>query len=491
MRKSFFSPKLLVASILYFSLIVITALYITIPDSASEEYRYTIQVLFKYLVMPCFLVTTAVLSYKILSGISASCKSIIKLGIVGIVCVLVPILSPNIYQVHWIFGICYSLCWIAGTLCLALFCFAMVRKLKGFSSGIFSILGTLFFLWMGAETLFLVFSQTEDGKYSYVKTSKHVLNNDASPDIRPIEKKSGLYLLQPAHASHSVADAVRRYDKTLYDVRYTLDKYGHRVVAIHTEKPKADLLLFGCSYTFGHGLENEQTWPWKLSIDLGPDWLVTDYALNGFGAQQMLGMLEEHELEPLPQAPRREALFLSIRAHIHRHTGIYYSNKSIKYKLVDNKLEREGYNTDSALHIIPSLPFILNGSQCARGLAQYLAASYINKNQEELLATYAAMIIRSSQILKKEYGTRLTVLLWPDIEDLAPILEKENIPVLFARAFLKSWDSPNNEQEYQIVPKYEVHPNEKVTDELAVGIADYFKKLADSSAKNAMPINNP
>ncbi len=66
-------------------------------------------------------------------------------------------------------------------------------------------------------------------------------------------------------------------------------------------------------------------------------------------------------------------------------------------------------------------------------------------------------------------------MLWPGIEEAAPLLEKEGIPVLLAQDFLPSYTG--NGLPYHIVPHIETHPNEKAANELAAGLADYYRRV--------------
>lgn len=119
-----------------------------------------------------------------------------------------------------------------------------------------------------------------------------------------------------------------------------------------------------------------------------------------------------------------------------------------------------------------ALSFYLNGSQSARALSASIEAGYFKRRHDELLAAYAAIIVRSSRLLKDKLGARLMVMLWPGIEEAAPLLAKEGIPVLLARDFLPYYTG--NGLPYHIVPHIESRPNEKAANELAAGLEDFF-----------------
>lgn len=456
--------------------LVESILFLTIPDSAGAESRYLAG---RLLIFPAALALLAALWLMLRAA--AGWSTIFAAA--GAACLAAPALSPNAYSLHWGFSVLYSVLWAAGALFIGVFCFVQAGRIKNFSAGLLTALGTLFFLWGGAEIFFLVTDQPEDGKYDASGESRHVLAGAAQAGFSMIEKKFGISPRRPDHPSGSSAKLMRRYGKELFDAKYTFDRQGRRIVPVNPEKPLADLLLFGCSFTFGEGLSDEETWAWRLSQDLGPDWQVTNYSFFGYGAQQMLGMLEEKELEPEPKAPMREALFLGIRPHIYRFTGLFfYKFKSLKYKMADGRLERAGYTTDSPLQLIAGLPEIFNGSQAARALSELLISAYVKRHERELLETYAAIITASSRILREAYGARLTALLWGDLDDLAPLLAKENIPTLRVSDFLKM---PEDAAAYKIAPGWDLHPNARASAELAAGLSKYYKALLTESRKAA------
>lgn len=442
--------------------------YFGVPDSAAPEYRRLAARLFPCVAALAFWAAGALWLYR-------RCGKAWALGLAGLACLFAPVLGPEAVYIHWIWGVLYSLLWLFGALALGLFCFIMAGRIKNFTAGIFSVLGTLFLLFSAAESCYLALDQPEDGRYEVSWESRHVRADEARAGFNLVEKKVGVYPAQPSHPSHASAKAFRRYNQELYDVKYTFDKNGHRIVPVNPENPEADLLLFGCSYTFGEALEDEEAWAWKLSQDLGPDWRVTNYSFSAFGAQQMLGMLEDDELEPAPSAPLREALFFGIWHQIFRHTGLVFpKRKSVRYIMENGRPVQAGYTTESPLRLIAGIPEFFNGSQAARGLSNIITSAYMTRFAREHMDLYAAMLVRSSRLLKEKYNARLTVLLWDDLEGLAPALEKEGLPVLFVNKLFKT---PGDLRVYQIMGEYEGHPNQRAADEIAEGLSAYYKKL--------------
>lgn len=475
-RKKIFWILSLVCAILAAGIFAANSL---IQPGDSEEYIYTIKCVYKWCFIPlcCFALISNPLSISLLSFSAASRRLWMWYTALGAVFTAIPLLSPPISDLNWVFGYVFSAFWLIGFFLLAFGLFIGGVKLNNNWSSILCLLGTLLFILCIVEASQIGSATYEDSIRGDSANSKYVLAGEA--DSKPPMRDSSIGRV-PGKSSHPTASFGHRdlmFDTPVYDARYTFDDMGRRILPA-APKARNDLLIFGCSFTFGCGLENEQTWAWLLAKDLGPDWRLANYAYNGFGLQHMLGMLEDNMISP-PTGQFRQALFLAIKDHIRRFTGLF-SLKSLWYDMEDGKLVRKGFTTESPYAPIIKIPAIFNGSKAARWLASSLSGFIYGRNLERFKAAYVEMLVESAKILKDKYGTDLTVLLWPDIEDIAPELEKRHIRILFARQMLVDWDA-KGEAVYHIVPKQEVHPNAKAAVELAAGLAGFYRSLAAAS----------
>ena len=78
-----------------------------------------------------------------------------------------------------------------------------------------------------------------------------------------------------------------------YDVVYSLDG-GQRVASAHPPSGPA-IIATGTSFTFGHGLNDQDTWPWLLQEQL-PAYHVMNVACMGYGTDQALLAAERQVL---------------------------------------------------------------------------------------------------------------------------------------------------------------------------------------------------
>jgi hypothetical protein len=123
----------------------------------------------------------------------------------------------------------------------------------------------------------------------------------------------------PAHGARATSkkevDAV-----TIYDVVYTVDEMGRRVTPPPTIPGGPLVLFFGCSNTFGEGVEDNETLPSSFAA-LVPSATVLNYGFCGYGPQQMLAMLEDGRLDAVVHDRDVIAIYMYIDAHVSRAVG--------------------------------------------------------------------------------------------------------------------------------------------------------------------------
>lgn len=453
---------------------ILLLLYLTLPQDASPEYIYTVKILNKAC-LPSLLLIALITRWFATSFFSSLRRRWKIMAIVGVALLLIPFLAPPIDQLSWRIGYVLSVCWMAGTLCAALVLFAVAAKIESSFSGVLCLAGSLALAFSCMEGYLLLTPQTQDALLDDSRHSKYVLSNQAviqgsnscGTDVGTFPKASGAPVFE--------AQRTLKFDHELFDVRYGFDAQGRRVTPASDAKPQAELLLFGCSFTFGYGLEDQETWAWKLGKLLGPAWRLSNYAYNGFGPQQMLTRLEEGMVES-PSAPERAALFLAIGHQIRRNAGLVYRH-NVRYVLrEDGRLERDGFTSDSPYTVLFLLPNYFNGSQLVRHISTGITEFFANYYHNDFTKTYLAILEKSSRLLREKYNASLTVLLWPDVEYLEPELRQRGIVTLRARAMLPDWEATKGDA-YVIDPKWERHPNARAARELAEGLAAYFRPL--------------
>jgi hypothetical protein len=84
----------------------------------------------------------------------------------------------------------------------------------------------------------------------------------------------------------------------LYDVVYGVTTDGHRRTSAQPPESAPIIIATGCSFTFGHAIRDEDTWPWQLQERL-PGYHVMNVAVMAYGTDQAL-LAAERQLNNSP-----------------------------------------------------------------------------------------------------------------------------------------------------------------------------------------------
>jgi len=151
---------------------------------------------------------------------------------------------------------------------------AATRSARWWMPAVFTIAGTIVLLF-GFVAVDVVLSYDHDTQANPGETMDRIHQPDPVLAWVPLPGASGRHTY-PGN----------------FDASYTIDDEGFRVVP---DSPGATrrLYLFGDSYTFGHGVDDADTFAARLASEhLSEEIQVVNAGVNGYGISQMLGRLE-------------------------------------------------------------------------------------------------------------------------------------------------------------------------------------------------------
>jgi hypothetical protein len=96
----------------------------------------------------------------------------------------------------------------------------------------------------------------------------------------------------------------------VYRATYTIDQFGRRCLPLdnNTMANSGYICLFGCSFTFGEGVEDDETLSYFLAKQTSTR--IYNYGFCGYGPQQMLSLLKSGKLTN--EIPARDGIFLYV-----------------------------------------------------------------------------------------------------------------------------------------------------------------------------------
>jgi hypothetical protein len=108
--------------------------------------------------------------------------------------------------------------------------------------------------------------------------------------------------------------------KLLFDVAVSTDENGLRITP-PAPQAKESILFFGCSYTFGHGVNDSETFPYLVGAATAGKYAVYNFGFNGYGPNQMLAALQSGWAETVVRQPPILVVYLAIPDHVRRVWG--------------------------------------------------------------------------------------------------------------------------------------------------------------------------
>ncbi|OAD23229.1 conserved hypothetical protein, membrane [Candidatus Thiomargarita nelsonii] len=265
-------------------------------------------------------------------------------------------------------------------------------------------------------------------------------------------------------------------NELLYDVTYSINPYGLRVTPEPTKKDKkACILFFGGSFTFGEGVNDEQSMPYLVGLKSG--YRTYNFGFHGYGPHQMLAALEHDLVEETIDCMPTHIIYQVIMGHVSRSAGhSRWDKHGPKYILgEDGKVKYQGHFDDQT--ISSWLGKVRDKSTIYRKIFQNGSYIFVNKQDVELFIQIVNSAKKISKHLFKE--SLFHVILWdpsPSSNDtnvqhynmIMKGFNKNHIRVHLVSDILPSY---KNKVKYAISP-HDWHPNYLAHDLISYYIVD-------------------
>jgi len=198
------------------------------------------------------------------------------------------------------------------------------------------------------------------------------------------------------------------HGEQIYDVVYTVDDSGLRVSPpAATNAPQDCVLFFGGSFTFGEGLEDDETMPYRVGVRAGGRFRVRNFGFSGYGPHQMLAAIQSGFVEHAAHCRPRFAIYQAVYHHVVRSAGLWtWDRHGPRYLLGEDGRPIRSGNFDSEHD--PTRPLrALEKSGVATALRRRAMDVGPGDATEDDVALFRAIV---------EESRRLLVEKWPDLE---------------------------------------------------------------------------
>ncbi len=254
------------------------------------------------------------------------------------------------------------------------------------------------------------------------------------PDYVIVEPAgAGTYFRADADLGYAPAPGVRvrssrgHAGEPIYDVLYTIDEHGLRVTPGSGERGPA-VVFFGGSFTFGEGVEDDESLPASLASWLRDDTQILNAGFHGYGPHQMLRSLELDLLGPQLPEGVEQVVYQGLDGHVMRVAGrTTWDVAGPQYELQNGVVSYVGPFRSVVWSTIAKA---LNRFGPARTLLQWwLRADAAQQERDRQL--YVEVVARAAELVRERWGARFTVLYWDhDGDPLADRLRERGLDVL-------------------------------------------------------------
>ena len=258
---------------------------------------------------------------------------------------------------------------------------------------------------------------------------------------------------------------------TIYDVTYTINATGQRVGPLPPQPDQACILFFGGSFTFGEGLQDIETMPWRVGEMTGTP--TINFGFHGYGPHQMLSAIENGIVAEAANCRPVAAIYSTVIEHVFRSAGkAFWDTEGPRYVLADNgRAEYKGTFADHATRLDRAGQKIRNKLDMSAAYRRFVGR--YTRYQDEDIATYLAVVATAQERLREQYpGIEFSVLFWDQHRNEVSVRLQADIQAIPARLYKVSDAIPglaDNWSSYTF--PYDGHPTASANEKLANFVA--------------------
>ena len=255
-------------------------------------------------------------------------------------------------------------------------------------------------------------------------------------------------------------------DQVVHDVTYRIDRQGLRRSPNWRSDDHKAVACFGGSFTFGHGVQDEETWPYRIGVRTGGSFRVYNFGFGGYGAHQMLAALEQGVVDTVLEEAPQYAVYLAISDHIRRVAGEReWDEHGPKYTLGDDgRVTLDGRFSDHRW-----FPKKWQSKLRRSYFADRVLGTVDVSVDSQDVALYVAVVAAARTVFEQRYaGSQFHILLWdsgtwPYKQEVLRRLEDRHLRVHLISAIIP--DVESNPARY--ILKHDGHPNRLAYDRIA------------------------
>ena len=204
------------------------------------------------------------------------------------------------------------------------------------------------------------------------------------------ERPLGIHMHHPRYCYRHIPSSSVLHSTSEFSVRYTIDEQGSRVTPSPSGEPP-QVVLLGCSFTFGDGVQDRETYASLLGQQRWARYKIRNMAVMGWGTVHSKLALED-VLAGTPSP--RAVIYGWIGPHVDRAGSPQYCRNTHSYRMEHPSAGDEGSTAEDLLRANARLIGQMNEAAAARRVPFFVALlSSHDQDQRGERAKHATMIV--------------------------------------------------------------------------------------------------
>lgn len=314
-------------------------------------------------------------------------------------------------------------------------------------------------LWWNLAVVCIVLGAFEAYLYSQQAPARRDTIQDSAGDPQAMSEPHDVLGYAPVKNRSGVWT---RYigDDFVFRIEYTIDSRGMRISPpTNGAMDRPCVFFFGGSYTFGSGVNDAETYPYRAGVKAGGRYRTYNFAFRGYGPHQMLAALEDNGYEEDLQCQPRHVVYMMIPDHVRRAAGFTsWDRNGPRYVLDDDgEIVLAGRIGDGRRKTDGLVARLLGRSMIWRRILAFLAP----KPDERSADLTSAIIERAGEIVSERHPDgAFHVIVWPSTQPLpAAVIDdllSSGLEVHSIGDILADFES--SREQYRLHP-HDAHPN--------------------------------
>ncbi|HET6673719.1 MAG TPA: hypothetical protein VFG71_00195 [Nitrospiraceae bacterium] len=280
----------------------------------------------------------------------------------------------------------------------------------------------------------------------------------------------------------------------IYKVTYTIDANGLRIAPPYdVAHGRGSILFFGCSYTMGDGVEDNETMPYLTGLLTQGRYAVYNFGFHGYGPQQMLAALETGRVQRIVTVSPRYIIYQAIPYHMERVAGLmtWFPHVPLYRRTDSGRVVPDGHVDSVAdeTRYSPIERFWRRQGPTGEAISKTLRRSYIYDKfvrplrslSDEDVRLFLDVVLQAKEEAARQYPqSEFHVILWDNmfvkhdfLQFLPRVLEtlrNKHVRVHLVSEIIPDYYESTPNTKYEI-DRYDNHPNPSTYRAIAAYVA--------------------